>query len=309
MNMIWMYAFVLSAVDFAQNFNTQKLYIASDITEFEQILYKVFKYKSKATLSCLDYYKAQDKLRYEAFQAWLKRKVELVDHNFKLQALKMYGFFKNTLIGLDKKYKLPFLTENKDALKGTPAIIVSAGPSLNKNIEILKKYKDNAVIFCVGTALRTLYNNNITPDFLNVIETENTSLHYDLPCSKDISFIAEPFTQAAYLDIPFKKRFITPSLETDASRWFLETAGKEFIPFETKAQLPTMRYTVHIILAATLLFLSGRILHILTVNVMPRVQNLTDLNAFMITVNKNIKLNQETLKNTEILIMLQKATA
>lgn len=226
--------FVLSAVDFAQNFNTQKLYIVSDITEFEQILYKVFKYKSKATLSCLDYYKAQDKLRYEAFQAWLKRKVELVDHNFKLQALKMYGFFKNTLIGLDKKYKLPFLTENKDALKGKPAIIVSAGPSLNKNIEILKKYKDNAVIFCVGTALRTLYNNNITPDFLNVIETENTSLHYNLPCSKDISFIAEPFTQAAYLDIPFKKRFITASLETDASRWFLETAGKEFIPFEAK---------------------------------------------------------------------------
>ena len=61
------------------------------------------------------------------------------------------------------------------------------------------------MIFCVGTALRTLYNNNITPDFLNVIETENTSLHYDLPCSKDIAFIAEPFTQSAYLDIPFKK--------------------------------------------------------------------------------------------------------
>lgn len=226
--------FVLSAVDFSQNFKTGRLYIASDLNELEEILYNIYKYKSKASLSFVDYYKTQYRHDFETFRVWLVRKIELIDHNYKLQMFKMFTFFESTIKSLDKKYNLPPLTEYKDAFKDKPAIIVSAGPSLNKNIEVLKKYKDNAIVFCVGTALRSLYRNNITPDFLNVIETVNTSLHYNLPISKDINFIAEPYTEKTFLDIEFKNRFVTPSLETDASRWFLEKAEKEFTPFETK---------------------------------------------------------------------------
>lgn len=42
-------------------------------------------------------------------------------------------------------------------------IVVSAGPSLDDNIEILKKLQNKIKIFCVGSALRTLINNNIIP--------------------------------------------------------------------------------------------------------------------------------------------------
>lgn len=51
-----------------------------------------------------------------------------------------------------------------------PAIIVSAGPSLNKNVKLLKEIKDKAVIICVGTALRTLLKENIKPDLVIMIE-------------------------------------------------------------------------------------------------------------------------------------------
>lgn len=226
--------FVLSVVDFSQIFKTGRLYMASALNELEEILYNVYKYKAKASLSFVDYYKTQNRHDFEAFRIWLIRKIELIDHNYKLQMYKMFTFFESTLKELDKKYKIPLLTDYKDAFKNKPAIIVSAGPSLNKNIELLKKYKDNAFVFCVGTALRSLYNNDITPDFLNVIETVNTSLHYNLPNSKDINFIAEPYSEKSYFDIEFKNRFVTPSLETDASRWFLEKAEKELTPFETK---------------------------------------------------------------------------
>lgn len=51
-----------------------------------------------------------------------------------------------------------------------PAIIVSAGPSLNKNVRLLKEIKDKAVIICVGTALRTLLKEDIKPDLVIMIE-------------------------------------------------------------------------------------------------------------------------------------------
>lgn len=42
-------------------------------------------------------------------------------------------------------------------------IVVSAGPSLDDNIDYLKKMQHKIKIFCVGSALRTLINNNIIP--------------------------------------------------------------------------------------------------------------------------------------------------
>ncbi len=50
-------------------------------------------------------------------------------------------------------------------LETVPIVLVAAGPSLQKNIENLKKYQDKIFIGCVGTALVPLLTNNIMPDF------------------------------------------------------------------------------------------------------------------------------------------------
>lgn len=46
-----------------------------------------------------------------------------------------------------------------------PAIICGAGPSLNKNIELLKKLKDRAIIFAGGTAMNALNACGMVPHF------------------------------------------------------------------------------------------------------------------------------------------------
>jgi len=48
-------------------------------------------------------------------------------------------------------------------LQGKPAIMVSAGPSLNKNIHLLEAAKDKAFIVAVGSAIKILYNKGIRP--------------------------------------------------------------------------------------------------------------------------------------------------
>lgn len=60
----------------------------------------------------------------------------------------------------------------------TSAVVVGAGPSLNKDIEWLKKNKDNLIIFSGGSALPTLLSNDIVPDFH--VEIENIALNYEL---------------------------------------------------------------------------------------------------------------------------------
>lgn len=51
-----------------------------------------------------------------------------------------------------------------------PAVIVSAGPSLDKNIKELKDYKGRVFIVAVEAALNTLNKNNILPDLIVTVD-------------------------------------------------------------------------------------------------------------------------------------------
>lgn len=51
------------------------------------------------------------------------------------------------------------------SFENMPAIIVSAGPSLNKNIHLLKQYQDKALIIAVGTAIGAMNKHGIVPHF------------------------------------------------------------------------------------------------------------------------------------------------
>ena len=70
-----------------------------------------------------------------------------------------------------------------------PAFIIGAGPSLDDTIEVIKKYKDKAIVFSCGSALRTLEREGIKPDFH--IEIERTHDTYDALDSIDHAFLKE----------------------------------------------------------------------------------------------------------------------
>lgn len=59
--------------------------------------------------------------------------------------------------------------------KNKPAIIVSAGPSLTKNINLLTEYSDNALIVTGGRTLQSLINKLIKPDLLVIADSNDVS--------------------------------------------------------------------------------------------------------------------------------------
>lgn len=103
--------------------------------------------------------------------------VKLVKAGIKYRLFTLGNSIEDSLIGLNQNLRnIKFLKNSKDVsmLKNlflnVPAIVVSAGPSLDKNIEYLKKAKGKAVIIAVDTIVEKLLNNGITPDFMCSIE-------------------------------------------------------------------------------------------------------------------------------------------
>ncbi|OPZ85432.1 MAG: hypothetical protein BWY74_03917 [Firmicutes bacterium ADurb.Bin419] len=64
-----------------------------------------------------------------------------------------------------------------EKFKGIPVVIVSTGPSLDENIDLLKEVKGKALIFAVGSALRPLLVRNIVPDLFIIIDPKNETLN------------------------------------------------------------------------------------------------------------------------------------
>lgn len=90
------------------------------------------------------------------------------------------------------------VNELEGLFAGKPAIIVSTGPSLGKNIHLIKRAQDKAVIIAVGQALRVLLAYDIKPDFICTIDFGEANMgHYDgLLATKDVPLVALARTYA-----------------------------------------------------------------------------------------------------------------
>ena len=81
-------------------------------------------------------------------------------------------FRKGKILTRNEVETLPFLIYSsgikrlKDIFEGIPAIIVSAGPSLKRNVHLLHEVKGRAVIIATAPVLRVLLAYDLRPDFI-----------------------------------------------------------------------------------------------------------------------------------------------
>ncbi|EHG8635488.1 motility associated factor glycosyltransferase family protein [Campylobacter jejuni] len=74
---------------------------------------------------------------------------------------------------------IPFqriLNERKNKFEN--AIVVSAGPSLTKQLSLLKAYQDKAVIFCADGALSMLEKKSIVPDYVTNLDFTDLAMKF-----------------------------------------------------------------------------------------------------------------------------------
>ena len=76
---------------------------------------------------------------------------------------------KNALANIDKILKTSEL-DNINKYKNKPVVCVAAGPSLDKNIDVLKEYQEQVLIIAADTILGKLLKNGIVPDMVGILE-------------------------------------------------------------------------------------------------------------------------------------------
>jgi len=136
-----------------------------------------------------------------------------------------YRFQENICKCIPKMVYDPGINVINDTFKNKPAVIIAAGPSLDKNIHLLRKVKEKALLICVGTALKAVLKTGISPDLVITIDPGEKNLENfnELPDYNYYLFY-EPQTHYKILD-KFKKRFVyvckTPYLEY----WFSKLCG------------------------------------------------------------------------------------
>ena len=109
-----------------------------------------------------------------------------------------FGFYDDEKWSLEHtigniKDKVSVYSPKNKVPRDAVAFIVGAGPSLDECIDVIKKYKDKAIIFSCGSAIRTFEREGIKPDFHVEIErtydTYNALNHIDRDYLKEIPFL------------------------------------------------------------------------------------------------------------------------
>lgn len=96
------------------------------------------------------------------------------------------------------------INELRDLYKGNPAVLVSAGPSLAKNIHLLdcEGIRERAVIIGVQTVLRPLLDRGVRPHFVTALDYHEISRRFyeGIGQLDDVTLVAEPKANKAILD-------------------------------------------------------------------------------------------------------------
>ncbi|HYE60838.1 MAG TPA: 6-hydroxymethylpterin diphosphokinase MptE-like protein [Phycisphaerales bacterium] len=113
---------------------------------------------------------------------------------------------RNLLLNLAWYATVPGVADLKDACKGKPAVVVSAGPSLRRNVELLARpgVRDRVVIIAVQTVLKTLLAKGIRPHFVTALDYHEISRRfYEGLMGADVegvTLVAEPKCNRAILE-------------------------------------------------------------------------------------------------------------
>lgn len=116
----------------------------------------------------------------EVFGAALARVVQSVRTNV-VTTLGQSETTLTNLIGNAGAYcTAPGVADLENAAKGKAAVVVSAGPSLHRNVELLREpsYRERVVVVATQTVLKTLLARGVRPDFVTALDYHEISARF-----------------------------------------------------------------------------------------------------------------------------------
>ncbi|MBZ7942728.1 motility associated factor glycosyltransferase family protein [Campylobacter molothri] len=192
---IELFYFALSVIDLSEELSNGKIYLV-DINEEKINIQLSMLFDQKDMFEYLSLYEMFINCSY--YEKYFIDEIKKIDHiindniNLVIRNLDPEGklsliCYDNFIQNIPSMLKsIPFqriIQERKNQFEN--CIVVCAGPSLEKQIPLLKKYQENFVIFCADGAFPLLYKNDIIPDYVLNLDYEE----YPIEFFKDIKRI------------------------------------------------------------------------------------------------------------------------
>ncbi len=231
---------VLELVDFSTDIMKPNVFVADNFEDVSQIIYKKSGMKNSPEMLSLPSQREFDSVGFDNLVKQLQDLIGAFTLDRKYTTEKFYPSLKMLLKNIPNLMNEVPLIKYKDSYKGKTALIVSAGPSLDRDIEIIKKYRNNVVVFAVGTALKTLIAHKIKPDFLCIIETYNSSRQVENIDLSDVYFVTEPYSNPTLRTFKFKQIFSHISANTPINHFWAEICNENIEEYWSKG---TVSYT------------------------------------------------------------------
>ncbi|OEV57519.1 PseE protein [Campylobacter jejuni] len=179
---------VLNILDFSENLKKGRLILvytphmnytkADRIFSLKEVEYFFRTYK---LLLHSDFYKnyEEDMLKVNTLNSKAIRNISLRRGNDPKDAMQgIEQFVRNIPKMINHPSYQTLLQKRKNTKDENVAIIVSTGPSLEKQLPLLKKYASKATIFCADSAYAILARHDIKPDYVCMMERD----HYTAEC-------------------------------------------------------------------------------------------------------------------------------
>ncbi|DAB02789.1 TPA: hypothetical protein CPT96_02040 [Candidatus Gastranaerophilales bacterium HUM_10] len=192
-------------VDFSKDIEKNNVFIADNIDLLGEYIHKKSNTKNTPLMLTTRAYRELNNETFDEMVENIQRMIGSFNLDLKYTQEKFYPLTRSIIRNIPQLLNEIPLTAIKDVFKGKTAVVVSAGPTLDRNIETLKKYRDNIILIVVGTAMKTLAKHNITPDFLCIIEAYDSSKQIAGLDLSEVNFITEPYSNPNLRNFKFKQ--------------------------------------------------------------------------------------------------------
>lgn len=158
---------------------------------------------------------------YVRFARKYKNEKSLVDTNVTTGILHLKDFIDKFIVNMSSTIRTPGVACLKNRFKDRAAIIVSAGPSLEKNLHLLNEAKGRALIVAVDAVLQTLVPAGLIPDVVVGIDSfsDNAGMFMDNPLLKQVPFIYAPQYTPDIINVFPGPTFVSSLPGNPAFRW------------------------------------------------------------------------------------------
>lgn len=142
-------------------------HIGNTPTDLDIFHYHVITYSTNAKEDVFVPFYAQldmESVRRFYDREYVYRENQLIMFSFE----KMFGTlpYRNSIRNISKLLRSPSIQELKDQFNRCTALIIGAGPSLEKDIENIIKYKDRFLVIAAGSSIQSLLHYDLVPDLI-----------------------------------------------------------------------------------------------------------------------------------------------